>query len=367
MADHTDVQAGVNNLVRHCAAVERGESVLLLNERGAMDAELAALLEQAIAEAGGTPYSLWVDSLARAEELPRPVAGAVLGADKLLLNCNLNRAVLLEHLRANGAAGLVRINNRARAPEGMGTDHARFDWRLVMALAHSIEVRTAQASTYQVTSPRGTNVSGRVASASEVADAFFVQDAEMSRTERVFPGEVYAPIGSADANGTIAFDHPGMADREQFHNPMLLQVRDNALQGIEWREEPTRPNQKDDPTGNTVWTSAQFQGLLDVSAIAALRLRLRPDDSEARYGRESAYAVDSFHGGFHPKAVKRPGQQSNQDVMHFHVGRTPSPLSAYVSDQTIALDGEPFWEHGRSVLLQEESIRAMAREYGEEI
>ena len=42
MADHTDVQAGVNNLVRHCAAVERGESVLLLlNERGGMDAELA--------------------------------------------------------------------------------------------------------------------------------------------------------------------------------------------------------------------------------------------------------------------------------------------------------------------------------------
>ena len=353
MADHSDVQAGVNNLVRHCAAVERGESVLLLNERGGMDAELVALLEQAIAGAGGTPYSLWVDSLARAEELPRPVAGAVLGADKLLLNCNLNRAVLLEHLRANGAAGLVRINNRVRAPEGMGTDHARFDWRLVMALANSIEVRTAQASAYQVTSPRGTNVSGRVASASEVADAFFVQDAEMSRTERVFPGEVYAPIGSADANGTIAFDHPGMADREQFHNPMLLQVRDNALQSIEWREEPTRPNQKDDPTGNTVWTSAQFQGLLDVS--------------EARYGRESACAVDSFHGGFHPKAVKRPGQQSNQDVMHFHVGRTPSPLSAYVSDQTITLDGEPFWEHGRSVLLQEESIRAMAREYGEEI
>ena len=353
MADDAALQAGVNNLVRRCVAVERGESVLLLNERGGLDAGLATLLEEAIAEAGGVPYSLWVDSLARAEELPPPVAGAVLGADKLLLNCNLNRAVLLEHLRANGAAGLVRINNRIRAPEGMTTDHAQFDWRLVMELARSIEARTSQASTYRVTSPRGTDMSGRVASASEVADAFFVQDAEMSRTERVFPGEVYAPIGSASANGTIAFDHPGMADREQFHNPMLLQVRDNVLQGIEWREEPTRPNQKDDPTGNTVWTSAQLQRLLDAS--------------EARYGNEAAYAVDSFHGGFHPKAAKRPGQQSNQDVMHFHIGRTPSPLSAYVSDQTIELDGEPFWEHGRSILLQEESIREMAKEYGEEI
>ena len=53
--------------------------------------------------------------------------------------------------------------------------------------------------------------------------------------------------------------------------------------------------------------------------------------------------------------------------MHFHVGRTPAPLSAYVSDQTIELDGELFWENGRSTLLQETHIREMAREYGEEI
>lgn len=353
MADPHAVHAGVANLVRRCAVVENGEAVLLLNERGAMSPELAELIEQEIAAAGGTPYSLWVDSLARAGEFPRPVAGAVLGADKLLLGCNLNRAVLLEHLRANDRAGLVRINNRIRAPEGMASDHARFDWRLVMALAGKIEERAAQASTYRVTSPRGTEVAGRVASASEVADAFFAQDAELSRTERVFPGEVYAPIGSAEANGVVAFDHPGMADREQFHNPMLLEIRDNALAAFEWREEPARPGQKDDPTGNTVWTSDQLQGLLDAA--------------EAKFGRAAAYTLDSFHGGFHPKAAKRPGQQSNQDVMHFHVGRTPSPLSAYVSDQTIELDGEPFWVNGRSTLLQEESIRQMAREYGEEM
>ncbi len=353
VADVAAIQAGVTNLVQRCAGVEPGESVLLLNERGAMSPELVDLLEQAIAEAGGAPYSLWVDSLARAEELPSPVAGAVLGSDKLLLGCNLNRAVLLEHLRANGAAGLIRINNRIRAPEGMATDHARFDWRLVMALARRIEARAAQAATYRVTSPQGTEVTGRVASASEVADAFFVQDAALSRTERVFPGEVYAPIGSADASGTIAFDHPGMADREQFHNPMLLEVRNNTLQSIEWREEPARPGQKDDPTGNTVWTSGQLQGLLDAA--------------EAKYGRNAAYEVDSFHGGFHPKAAKRPGQQSNQDVMHFHIGRTPAPLSAYLSDQTIELDGELFWANGQSALLREESIREMAREYGEEI
>ena len=131
-----DVQAGVTNLIRHCVAVEPGEAVLLLNERGALDPDLAALLEQAIVEAGGAPYSLWVDSLGRVEELPAPVAGAVLGADKLLLNCNLNRAVLLDHLRANDAAGLVRINNRIRAPEHDSPSLFR-TVRLVMALAQT--------------------------------------------------------------------------------------------------------------------------------------------------------------------------------------------------------------------------------------
>ena len=114
-----------------------------------------------------------------------------------------------------------------------------------------------------------------------------------------------------------------------------------------------RENQKEDPTGNTVWTGEWLQHLLDVN--------------ESKYGKDPAYTIDSFHSGFHPKAVRKAGQQSNQDVMHFHVGRVPSALSAYVSDQTIELDGDLFWEQGRSTLLQEEDIKAMAEEYGETI
>ena len=128
MADPAAVQAGVTNLIRHCATVEPGEAVLLLNERGALDPELAALLEQAVAEAGGVPYSLWVDSLGRVEELPAPVAGAVLGADKLLMNCNLNRAVLLDHLRGERRGGTGA--HQQPHPCSRGHDHAPRSFRL---------------------------------------------------------------------------------------------------------------------------------------------------------------------------------------------------------------------------------------------
>ena len=353
MASSQPVRDGVENLIRNCVDVEKGESILLLNEKGGVDADLVALMEEAIVAAGGAAYSLWVEPLTGIKELPAVVGSAVAAADKLVLNATLNRVVLLEHLRANDRADLIRINNRTRDADAISTEHASFNWRLVMALAARTEQVTAAASAWSITSPYGTDMRGRVASASEVADAFFAQDAGAGRTERVFPGEVYAPVGSMDASGVIAFDHPGFADKERFANPMMLTVTDSVLTDIAWREEPARPGARGDATGNTVWTREQLVALIEANA--------------EKYGSDRASVVDSWHGGMHPKALKRGGQQSNQDTMHFHVGRVPAAVSAYVSDQTIELDGVPFWSNGRSALLDEPEIKAMAAEYGASI
>ena len=344
------VREGVTNLVRNCVSVEPGESILLLNESGGIDHALVELMEEAVRELGGSAYSLWVEPLTGIKELPAVLGAAVLAADKLVMNANLNRVVLLEHLRANGRASMVRINNRSRAADSFTSEHALFDWRLVMALAGKIQEVTAAADTWQITSPYGTDMSGRVAKGSEVANAFFVQDAEASRTERVFPGEVYAPVGAAEAKGVIAFDHPGFADKERFVNPMMLTVEGGEVTGIEWREEPARPGQRDDATGNTVYTREQLVSLLETNA--------------EKFGHDRAYTVDSWHGGMHPRAVRKGGQQSNPDTMHFHVGNVPAARSAYVSDQTITLDGQPFWVDGKPALLQDQFIKDVAAEHG---
>ena len=354
MADETTrILNGVSNLVNHCVSVQKGENVLLINERGTMDSSLIDLIEEAITNAGGKPISLWTEPINSEKQLQSREFSEILAADKLILNGAFNRVLLLNYLTDNNHASLTRVNNRIRTPEAMATAHSLFDWRLVMALAGKIEEITQTAQTYRITTPQGTDIAGRVASASEVADAFFVQDAELSRTERVFPGEVYAPVGSADAAGVIAFDHPGMADRNAFQSPMFLSVMDNRLQRIDWDEESTRSNQRDDPSGNTIWTKKQLQSLLNRNVD--------------QYGFENSYQIDSFHGGFHPKAEKKPGQQSNSDVMHFHIGRIPSSLSAYISNQSIALDGVPFWEDGTACLLEEPDIKLMAKEYGENL
>ena len=347
------VREGIGNLIRNCVGVEKGESILLLNEHGGVDRDLVSMMEDEIREAGGTVYSMWIDPLTGMREMPRLIGNAIVGADKLVTNCNLNRVIMLEHLRANDRAELVRINNRTRTPDRIGSEHARFDWRLVMELAHKIEEVTAAATDWEITTLHGTRMQGRIASGSDVADAFFVQDAEQSRTERVFPGEVYSPVGSTDAHGVIAFDHPGIADKDLFENPIVITVEENMVTDIEWREEAARPAQRDDATGSTVWTREGLVRLLEANA--------------EKYGHERAYVVDSWHGGMHPKAEKRPGQQSDTKTMHFHIGRVPSARSTYMSDQTIALDGVPFWENGRSMLLDDPAVQAMAAEYGQKL
>lgn len=344
------VRDGVANLIRNCVGVEKGESVLLLNEQGGIDHALVELMEETVRASGGNAYSLWVEPLMGVTEIPSVLGAAVLASDKLILNGNLNRVVLLEHLRANDKPDLVRINNRVRAAEAFTSEHALFNWKLVMALAGKIEEVTGAANEWKITSPHGTNISGRVAKGSDVAGAFFAQDAEASRTERVFPGEVYAPVGSAGASGVIAFDHPGFSDKNLFENPMMLTVDDGQITNVIWREEPTREGQRDDATGNTVWTHEQLNDLLESNA--------------RKFGHDAAYALDSWHGGMHPRAVRKGGQQSNSDTMHFHIGNVPSARSAYVSDQTITLDGKPFWVDGRPALLENQFIKDVAAEQG---
>lgn len=352
MATDTEakVREGVTNLIRNCVGVEKGESILLLNEHGGVDHALVSLMEEAVRSEGGNAVSIWVEPLTGISEMPAILGAAVLATDKLIMNANLNRVVLLEHLRANNKAELVRINNRARAAEAFTSEHAHFNWKLVMALTGKIEEVTGAANEWKITSPHGTDISGRVAKGSEVAGAFFAQDAEASRTERVFPGEVYAPVGSAGATGIIAFDHPGFSDKNLFVNPMMLTVDSGQVTNVEWREEPAREGQRDDPTGSTVWTSEQLNGLLESNA--------------EKFGHDAAYALDSWHGGMHPRAVRKGGQQSNPDTMHFHIGNVPAARSAYISDQTITLDGKPFWVEGRPALLDDAFIKDVAAEQG---
>jgi leucyl aminopeptidase (aminopeptidase T) len=262
------VREGVRNLVSHCAEVKKGDGLLILNEYGKVDEGLANLVTEAVKETGAEYHVMWGESIDRNRtSLPKLLIGAILSASKVIFNFGLNRAVLDEYTRGKG---LIQINNVSRTPNLMGSQHARYHWGMVKTIYSRLEEIFSGAHTWRITSPAGTEISGRIGRGSEVADAYFAQEAQASRFIRVFPGEVYSPVGSVGAEGRIVVEYINMRDSQPWEETVTLTIKANKITKVEGGSK-----------------AKEFEGAVEANLKA--------------YG-EAATILDSWHGGMNPKA-----------------------------------------------------------------
>jgi hypothetical protein len=329
----------VQNLVTHCAEVQKGENVLILNEYGKIDDEIAELIVEAVKATGADYHVMWGESLERGRrDLPKVLLGGILSADKVICNYAINRAVLDEHTRGKG---IIQINNGCRTAQMMTTPHATFHWGMVRAIYGRLEEVFGDGERWRITSPAGTDVSGRIGKGSDVADAYFAAEAEASRFIRVFPGEVYTPVGSVAAEGTIVCEYINIRDTEPWAQPATLTVKDSRVVKIEGGAE-------------------------------AKRFEAEVEENTRKHG-DNATVIDSWHGGMNPKARvpaaenrSLQGATSGAGMMHFHVGRILEPVSAGVLNHTVELDGRKIYEAGKLLILDDPKIQETARRYGVE-
>jgi len=59
------VEEGIWNLVGRCAEAKKGEQILVLNERGKIEEEIADKIAEAVRESGADCFTLWADSVPR--------------------------------------------------------------------------------------------------------------------------------------------------------------------------------------------------------------------------------------------------------------------------------------------------------------
>jgi hypothetical protein len=331
---------GVWNLVHNCAEVQKGDSVLILNEYGKIDPEVAELITEAVKATGADYHVLWGEPIApHRTELPRVLIGAMLASDKVICSYAINRAVLDGYTRGKG---IIQVNNTCRTPESMATPHATFHWGLVRSIYGRLEDICGAGETWRVTSPAGTEMTGRIGKGSEVADAYFAAEAAASRFIRVFPGEVFSPVGSMDAAGTIVMEYVNMRDSRPWSAPAVITVADNRVTHI------------------------------DAQGDEAKRFAGDVESNIERYG-DGAGVIDSWHGGMNPRArvptAENPvltGATSGPGMLHFHIGRTTDPLSAGLLHHTVDVDGRKLYEGGRLLVLDDPEIREAARRCGVE-
>lgn len=226
-------------------------------------------------------------------------------------------------------------------PDLMASGQARYPWPMVRAIYFRLEEIFSASDSWRITSPAGTEISGKIAKGSEVADAYFTQEAAGARFIRLFPGEVYSPVGSLKAEGRIVVEYINVRDTRPWQEPATLTIKDDGIVRIE-------------------------------GGSCAREIEREIDGNIGRHGDKAAI-VDSWHGGMNPRA-KVPGAEepemtfimatSSPGLMHFHLGRLKDPISARISNHTVEVDGRKIYDRGRLMILDDPKIRLAAESYG---
>ena len=330
-------QEGVLNLVNHCAEVKKEDKVLILNEYGKVDESIAELITETVKETSANYHVMWAESLDRTKaSIPKELIDAILSAGKVICNYSINRVLLDEYTRGKG---VIQINNSARTTGLMGSNHARYHWGMVKAIYSRLEEIFSTADSWEITSPAGTEMSGKIGKGSDVADAYFSLEASAARFIRVFPGEVYTPVGSLSAEGKIVAEYINIRDTQPWDQTATLTVKEDKITKVEGG-------------------SRAKQLEADIEKYVKL------------YGEKGA-VLDSWHGGMNPQArVPTPenrslqGATSSPVLMHFHLGRHKEPISAGILNHTVKVDGTKIFEGGRLQILDDPKIREAERECG---
>lgn len=316
----TDItKLAVQNLVFDCAEVRPRNRVLILNEVDAVESEVADLIEAAVRASGADAAVAWHDPISVDAGVPKDLVGAMLAAHRIIFNGRISRTLLDRHFKGRQ---IVRINNYARTMQALTAADAQYSWRSVMATFRRIETIVETASRWHLASDKGTDLHGTIGNPTLIADAYFAREIEGTRWIRVFPGEVYAPVGSVDAEGTIVVEYINNRDQVAWASPIELHIRNNRIVDIMGGDSSRR---------------SAFEAMIDANV--------------GRYG-DAALVVDSWHGGMNPKA-RSPGADgslygagTSPAMMHVHLGRVLDPISAGILRPTVRVDGTPIIDRG---------------------
>lgn len=318
------LRAGIMNMLRQCARMQAGQSLLILTEP-ADNSHYDPGLTPAVAEvARSIGLRVQVRELAhcpRATPPPPKVMQDISQADTALFLTRRGDQLRFDPLLAHTAPVMCYALDRMM----MASRFGRVDHRGFAALLTCLNTALAQARHIHVTCPLGTDFRGMGA-------RFPATGGEV--TIRRFPLSVFSPVPAAGFGGTIAVAGFLTGTGKSRYDPYDLALTDV----LHVHFDGTRITGFDGPDATSACAHYEHVG--------------------ATLGT-AAQHVHSWHAGMHPGCayispasanVERWGSGAfgNPRVLHFHTCGTiaPGEISLNVIDPTIRLDNVPVWEDG---------------------
>jgi hypothetical protein len=318
------LRRGIENMLRHCAGLEPGQSLLILTEdpsAGHYDPGLAPAVAAAAEAMGLRAGLLELPFSPRAEAPPSAAMAAIGAADRALFLSRRGDQLRFDAAMAAAAPVICYALDREMMASGFGAaDHRAF-----VALLGCLNGALAAARHIRVTCPLGTDFEGpgaRFAPAGEV-------------TVRRFPLSVFSPVPAAGYRGTIALAGFLTGTGRTYYDP-----QDLPLSGV---------------------LTVAFDGdrITGFGGPDAARARAHYDRVGALLGIDALF-LHSWHAGMHPGCAYRRqagenlsrwggGAFGNPRLLHFHScgAYAPGEISLNVIDPTIRLDGVAVWQDGR--------------------
>lgn len=324
--------AGIDNLLSQCAEIRAGHRLLIVNEIGAVDLEVAEGIAQKARYAGAVVTVLWEDRVTSAEHISSHVLQIISQSDVVIFNHTMG--IMLRFDDKPGA--IIRVANQALTSSVMSSLFAQASHKMWIEIAATLTTLMAAGKKWKIICPLGTDITGLIP-----------ESVKSPVGLNVFPVGIHPLIHSVKVNGRIAIKWMTLGS-----------VRDFGTEGVRL-EAPVFADVVDGEIVSTVG---------EVSQVSALRQLL------ARVGeqmRQSPFTVNAWHAGIHPQAECLIRDidgltrwmdlaHNNPRMVHFHAVGTRNGVASFpVIDPTISIDGTVFWDRGEPVFLRFPEIMAI--------
>lgn len=339
-----DLDAGADNLLLNCVAIQPGDRLLIVREdsrHGYYDCTVSAFVADRARVLGLAVEEVEVGAPGVDRDLPADLLARMAMVDHTVFFARIGDQLRFDGLPGRGTKTIVYAYDVACLGSGFGTT----SHTLMREIKAYIEQQLAQANSIRVICPLGTDLVGRPVGFTDDD----VGDVKVSR----FPMTVFKPVPASDFSGRIALSRWLIGSGSRYYQPFEARLDE------------------------TVFAIIDHGCVIDFEGPEAVVAKVR--EHHIRVGEMfgiDPFLVHSWHAGIHPRtfyplpADHNPARWSalafgSPRYLHFHVcgNEPPGEICWTVIDPTITLDGMPAWQEGRFVLAESQEAKAIIQRY----
>lgn len=338
------IESGAINLLKNCAAVKKGDFIVIVGEFGPdpfFEPELCDVVAEVASKMDCTSEIVMVAPMAAGDDFPGHLAMAMEKADVTIFFSRLGDQQRFSDLPGTGK----KIMTYTLTREHLGASFGRADYHIGREIQQKLLNTLINTKSYQIKAPCGTNLSSDIGLSDN-----FLKDTQVTTDFSVdlFPEMIFPPITCHNLQGKLVFRHFLLSTSTRIYENSALRINSDVIATV---------------VNSRIVT---FEGAPE--EIKTIENHLK---RAAAITGGDPYVINSWHTGINPHTFFNGDPYGNLEhwgtvafgsprYTHIHcAGKDPGDICIQVFDATITCDNQVLWDQGQFVFLDKPEIRAI--------